>query len=184
MEKVLGRRSQWHLIGKELCVCCQTLIRFYQLRVAIHWSIRGYQRSAATDYHFERNTTDLRKMEAEQKINQVDDSDDLWMARVEHVPTRSLLGALWSERISVCPECVHKIQSWRRAAAQWAKNDGERSRGSCAELGSRLSKLVLFWKHRFCTGSWTEDKSEGRALNGHLGRQSEGLRMLRAVVKK
>jgi len=103
MEKVLGRRSQWHLIGKELCVCCQTLIRFYQLRVAIHWSIRGYQRSAATDYHFERNTTDLRKMEAEQKINQVDDSDDLWMARVEHVPTRSLLGALWSERISVCP---------------------------------------------------------------------------------
>jgi len=27
-------------------------------------------------------------MEAEQKINQVDDSDDLWMARVEHVPSR------------------------------------------------------------------------------------------------
>ena len=65
---------------------------------------------------------------------------------------------------------MHKISSWRRAAAQLAENDGERGRGSCAELGSRLMKLVLFWKHRFCTGNWAEDKSEGRALTVHLGR--------------
>lgn len=92
-------------------------------------------------------------MEAEQKINQVDDSDDLWMARVEHVPTRSLLGAVLGRKLVCARGCVCAVYRHGGGRRRRKKNGGERGRGWCAELGSGLSKLVLFWKHRFCTGS-------------------------------